>query len=525
MEYWQSFLHVLDSSKQFQQEIRNLSYGDRVIPLSLRVINEFTYLIRIILINPCEILSADILHGDISEKAVEKCQDMYKQYFLNELEHMCPRRYHREMIQRDEGMIRQKRALITILIGIIIATVIVPVTLGATGVAIASVNSGRISDIQLEFGIQQSKITQLKKRVKVIEEAVNSLREDFNSLLDRLEAHDKDFQELKFKQVGTNFAISYLVFQLLNAKELIREANRKWKQDFIHPAFLEYFNFTLPCGEDCPITYATPNSCHLSDDLTEFYLDFDVPIINRTLKLVEADPFNLMHRVKNKTCTIKYTGPQNMIVSAESGCAFSMNVKQQATHDLILSPVQGCMTEMEKTKETKHFDIERCMDTHPHDELHYIQIKPYHGSHHIYCPGNTLMVEEKPLECPNDVFLLPMSASFKINNMLYNGSQVYLEHKEQIDPLFAMKANWNLQPTLNLTDLKNHPLLPTSDDKEGDSSMISFQNNKLLIITMTINVAVIVTLVTIIILYYCQRRLVVATRIESHSEPIQLEEL
>jgi hypothetical protein len=51
-------------------------------------------------------------------------------------------------------------------------------------------------------------------------------------------------------------------------------------------------NFTLPCGDSCPMRYAKAKRCHISHDRTTLYVDFSTPVINETLMVVEADAFD-----------------------------------------------------------------------------------------------------------------------------------------------------------------------------------------------------------------------------------------
>ena len=474
--------------------------------------------LKIILINPCEILNSEILHADVTEKAKMKCDEMYNNYLLNHLEEMCPKNHLPDVF-------RTKRELVTLLVGIIIATVVVPVTLGATAVGLSASNSGSIKEIEAAFNDQAKITNDLHQKINAVKLAVQYLREDFNTLVDRVEAQDKDFLELKFKQTGTNFAISYLVFRLMNAKHVLKNAKREWKMGKLSPAFMDIFNYTLPCGEDCPMELAKPNFCRLSDNRTELYMDFDVPIINRTLQLLEADPFQLMERVNNKTCSIKYIGPTNVITSTENKCSVSLNLPNPR-RDLILAPLQGCMPQAIISKETKYFDVERCTATHDHDQLQFIQIKPLHGFHHIYCPYSTFHLDNQNLPCPNTVFVMPATTNFKINNFQYNGSQLYVTHKTSVDPLFTTKTNWNLQPKYNFSDLKKHPrILENTVDTISNVKTLKLDHPTAITIGTAIFIVITILVVIIGIILYKYRtkaRVVMAERILPES--LEMEE-
>lgn len=162
-----------------------------------------------------------------------------------------------------------------------------------------------------------------------------------------------------------------------------------------------------------------------------------------------------------------YTGPTHAIVSNESGCTYPVHSKRAISHDLILPPSNECLVSLFED-EPKYFGMERCEPKRNQDERDFIQLKPVHGSMHIYCPGSQLTIGGRTQPCPDEIFVLPITASFKINNDEYHGSQVHLDHVEKIDPLFTMKANWHLQPKVNLSVLRQHPLMTEEKHTHAD---------------------------------------------------------
>jgi len=201
-------------------------------------------LLRINLVNPCDILTKDVMHKNIAAAARAHCNEMYTKYFLHEMEKMCPREH------RTNVLVRSRRFVISTLIRIIICTLAVSFGVGSAGLIISAVNTGSISQIQNQASIHDAKVKELQEKVNLNQKAIIELQNDFNSLLLRFEAHDKDYRELKAKQTGTSFAISYVTTRLLNGKAIIQETFRKWNKNEMHPPFFDYINFTLPCGSD-----------------------------------------------------------------------------------------------------------------------------------------------------------------------------------------------------------------------------------------------------------------------------------
>ncbi len=110
------------------------------------------------------------------------------------------------------------------------------------------------------------------------------------------------------------------------AKQIFEEATRQWKLEKVYAPLLDYFHFALPCRDDYLIRLATASKCPLACDRKSLYPEFTVPVINQTMQLMEADAFDLVFQNKNKTCRVKYTGPQHVIIYAFEQCPASINL-------------------------------------------------------------------------------------------------------------------------------------------------------------------------------------------------------
>jgi hypothetical protein len=50
-------------------------------------------------------------------------------------------------------------------------------------------------------------------------------------------------------------------------KQIVREPARQWKEKKVYSGLMDFFNLTLPCGDDCPIRLATAKSCFLNSEM------------------------------------------------------------------------------------------------------------------------------------------------------------------------------------------------------------------------------------------------------------------
>lgn len=243
-------------------------------------------------------------------------------------------------------------------------------------------------------------------------------------------------------------------------KQIVKDATRQWDEKKVHPGLMDFFNLTLPCGEDeCPIPLATAKDCYFGPDMQDVYMVMDMPKVNRKMQLVEADPFELMLQTWNQTCKIVYTGPKNAILAKESGCLVALNVKTSHMYDLVLSPSNDCLSGVKNASSNSYFSVDYCHAKGDRDPEDFVQVKPHHGLLHVYCSGCQITIDNITQTCPKEVFVLPMSARFKINNQDFVGSIVNVEHQESPDPLFTLKTNAILKPGVDYQELMRDPMV------------------------------------------------------------------
>jgi len=386
--------------------------------------------------SPCNIFTTDNIHEHLLKEAKSKCEELYEEYFLRNVEEMCPRGTFTEV------EVRKKRELFTLLT-VFIISIAASAAFGIAGTTVASINAGRITNIQTKFDEQEKKLEQDAERLNLAEKAIQILQENYKTLHGRFGELEQDYLKIKYSQVGTTYAVSYITTRLLNAQQTLKETSRQWKENKVNPAFFDYLNFTLPCEGICPLKNAIAQQCKLSYDKTKLYMKFTTPVVDTKLRLLEADPFDLIHKTENETCVIKYSGPRNVIISAEEDCVYSVNVKYS---DIILSPGGNCKQISTLPDTSTYFSLLECKPKRENDEWKYVQIKLHHGQYHIYCNGNNVTIGKVTQRCPDQPFVIPVSTDFFINEHFYKAGEYKINHQEVIDPLFTIKANWYLQP-------------------------------------------------------------------------------
>ncbi|CAG7831358.1 unnamed protein product, partial [Allacma fusca] len=155
----------------------------------------------------------------------------------------------------------------------------------------AATNRNRITDLKTLQEAQQKTLDELEQKIKSNTENIRRLQNSFNEAITSMQGLQHDHDELKGKLISTNYVISYITSRLMLGRSIIKESHRNWKQGKITGSLLDYLNFTMPCGDNCPLHFAQAQSCRMSEDGTKLFMDFNAPIVSAKLTLVEADPF------------------------------------------------------------------------------------------------------------------------------------------------------------------------------------------------------------------------------------------
>jgi len=409
--------------------------------------NQHEYYLEIIFSNPCDLITGDVVHPDSVPITKSKCNDVYKTLHVHELTLMCPnkqfQKLHPVQTQTFQILNRPKRELFTIIFCVV---VLVTAALASAGTVTAAIALSNTNNLQSQFEEQEERVENIAKDLELSKKAIKVLQNNVNILQNGTQILEAEVSQIKIFLPSTTYIISYISAQLNDGKYIIREAARKWKEHKLHAPLFDYLNFTLPCGETCPMQYAVAKDCYIPHDQSRMFMHFSTPIIDSRLQLLEADPFNFMVRNGNQTCTISYNGPQNLIYSTEENCVYSVNVK---TEDIILSPSNHCKDSTSFPNASKYFELKECKQRQPNDEDAFIQVKPYHQVNYIYCWGSNVTYSGKTQQCPNHVFMLPYGKEFSINGRFYHHSEYHILHRQVLDPSFTLNANWHLEPKIH----------------------------------------------------------------------------
>ena len=178
--------------------------------------------------SPCEILTNATVHKDFLKTARHHCDQMYEEYFLQEIRKMCPKKSFTEVQTKlpNQVLYRSKRFIISAMIAALVIGYLVPVGLGIAAQVTASSAHHRLGDVERRIHEQEMELKKKAKEIDLLKEAIEIIQKNVKTLDTRMTTHLTDYNEFKGKLPFTTFATSYITTRLLMGQQIIREANR-----------------------------------------------------------------------------------------------------------------------------------------------------------------------------------------------------------------------------------------------------------------------------------------------------------
>jgi hypothetical protein len=153
----------------------------------------------------------------------------------------------------------------------------------------------------------------------------------------------------------------------------------------------------------------------LKDNKEEILLHFSVPVINKKLTRIEAEPFTLMMKKNNSTSSLRYVGPTVATISEEEDCVYKTHMETPKER-VGFALTQSCSNSTLRDQD-KMYQTESCHSSHAGDEKDFLQVKIFDGKYHIYCLNSKYSIGKRTLDCPQRVFTLPLSLTFTLNEV------------------------------------------------------------------------------------------------------------
>ena len=404
--------------------------------------------------SPCDIF-LDKSFIPINNKQVKEfCDRRFREDYLDRLKPFCRTP---NILQSRDTRIRTKRLVIA---AIALVAVVVVTVASVIGISAYSFVTNR----QMSENIEHLKKNQLKllEATKSFEDNQARVKEIISILQDQVEGIGNQVEGLTeslkiFQNVIPNFAIyvAFVASRLAIAKEKLIDINRSWSNNAIDPQIMELFNFTLPCEPDCDIRLAEPRACHHNEGERAIELMFDVKIIERNTTILSADPFTIFD-IKNTThiCPIKYHGPKEVIFHDDTQCVLPLPTSPYKLNNIIVMPkFKTCQTTPTNLTQ-KYWKPEACYDIQHLSVEDIVQIKAVGEYNYIYCNGFNLELYNRSILCPEFVFALPITTSFRIGTLSYQSNDMSVETDVSFASELSQRVNFMLMPDLHKIDFK-----------------------------------------------------------------------
>ena len=199
------------------------------------------------------------------------------------------------------------------------------------------------------------------------------------------------------------------ISEMTNHLELLFDG---FKEQKVSSAYARLFPDSPFLGEE-PSVYWTAQKCRFQKPDT-LIMDFDVPVINKNVKIMKAEPFDfLSDNDKGQSCLSVFKGNRYTMIDEKNNC--TNDITHPATEDrtVVLLPSRDhqCNLHANKTLKWKLID---CGEDVNSDRL--IQYKLNRDELDIYCFPHKLQLDNKPpFACPNAVIRLDKHQQFSVD--------------------------------------------------------------------------------------------------------------
>ena len=391
-----------------------------------------TYMTNIILQSPCDVIPTTGMSGNIIKPLLYECDVHYEANFINPLKELCPSKGESTTMQQN----KRAKTFVFAAAGLIsLAVVAIP------SIAVGSIALYKVNNVETRQEEINQQINILTKQLMDADDKSDLLSKKFKLLMTNLEKYAED-------SVRQTYMIARIVNKLDKSLEILQESCQAWQRKEMSTSFFDYLHFKPPCEMECPVEHGIFHSCEISKNNANLRIDYSLPIVNKNLTIVEADPFKLTKRDGNLTCVYEYIGPKQAILSLQEDCLYALST-EKAPVGLPLASSLTCKPHLSFTEKDDYFKISSCRPSEKDDWQHYTQVKVFDNKYHIYCAGGEYYLGKRKVKCPSYIFTLPLSATFSLNNAEYKGNVLSVVYQQQEDPLYLEQINWHLHPFVN----------------------------------------------------------------------------
>ena len=343
-------------------------------------------------------------------------QDIANKDHRKHLKTWCSLKYHREIIEplfhmaRDNTRYRPKRQLLS---GLAVVSAVVSVVNMYSKI---TDNAHEIEQLQSAMNVMRLQMRNSKQHMQNI---ITVLKERDRMLQD----HEEILRDLPEMSAMVADAAAEIAVQGAMVKNIVRS----FKSKKIHPSLFDLFRVDLPPYAITDNVKAIDAWCVPSDGYLQ--IEYQVPFANPLVSLHEAQPFTIFAQNMSsdgsvQQCELHYTGPAYALVTPTCAYGMSVTAAQVATTAYIIQNSTTCRI-TPAHEQHRYWIIHRC--TVPYQPP--AQMKFSTTDAFIYCPQWNITLSNVTIPCPDTVFRVPVSTSFKIGDISHNGDYRMVLHR------------------------------------------------------------------------------------------------
>ncbi|KAI1303655.1 Transposon Ty3-G Gag-Pol polyprotein [Halotydeus destructor] len=394
----------------------------------------------------CEIfreLPASMYTMESKEQYLKWCNRAFKEDVLDKLNGFCTDVDSHHRTPTTVSMHRQKRAIFTIalIIGVVISV-------GFSAVA-SVINMVQMSDVKQELQNINERLAHVNRSIEINQQVLRLLEDKMKEQGIAIQENREHIKRLEATFPQSTILVSHLASQFASARMLLNTVGRQWKNKKVDEQLIDFLNITLPCGDDCPLNLATAGKCELDRYRNILKMEFDLTKVNRQVKIMKADPFIQLLPGSNaqQLCYQTYIGPMHVLIEEDNTCL--MPLPDSAFHEkgYIVSPTtKYCLDWGVKEDAPKLWSSSTCVRADDINPTVRTQVKMTDTDNHIYCPRLNITLHGVRMACPDYVFTLPKTVSFKIGRLEYNATSHRVDTTKHIESDWAHRLSFLINP-------------------------------------------------------------------------------
>jgi hypothetical protein len=293
----------------------------------------------------------------------------------------------------------------------------------------------RIEQLEDENLRLDSVILDLGKNQEKIQEKLNALDKNVNTLIEQHNKLARDFEGFYLDITKMITFSTEIGNQLTTVGQLLEESLHSWRHGKVSEKLFKALQLGEPCNGTCPYELLTAMSWSMNKELLEIgILGLK---IDQDREIIEADPFVLYDQ---DNCKYIYSGESKIAIEKGKRVCYlrrTHTIKEGLT--AAGEELKNC-----SAKKENPWNKKGCEHENPEPQVKRLELNNI-----IYCKGLKIKIDSFPeKDCPNNAFSLALTQNFSIGNYTYTASTIDLKpHVFKIS--ISQQVNAHLMHTYN----------------------------------------------------------------------------